>query len=144
MKQRANLESFVGKWNTTGKIIATANTSPADIKGYDTYEWLPGEFFLLHKVDVFMGPDREQSLEIIGYDETTNTYPMHFFDNHGNSGLMEGNLNDGVWTFLSPSMRFTGSFTDTGNKLSGIWEQSSDGAKWIPWMEISLIRLENA
>jgi len=141
MTQRANLEAFIGKWSTSGRVVATATTSAVQIKGYDTYEWLAGGFFLIHKVDVLMGSDHEESLEIISYDAASNTYPMHFFDNHGNSGLMEGNYNNGIWTFLSPSMRFTGTFSENGNKLSGVWEQSSDGTKWIPWMEVNLTKM---
>lgn len=142
MTQRINLEAFTGRWSTSGRVLATPTTSALEIKGFDTYEWLAGGFFLVHKVDVMLGTDHEESLEIIGYDETTDVYPMHFFDNHGNSGLMEGKLVGDVWTFLSRTMRFTGRFSKAGNKLSGKWEQSADGANWIAWMEINLSKIE--
>lgn len=92
MTQRSNLEAFIGKWRTSGEVVATATTSPIEIKGHDTYQWLAGGFFVIHKVDVLMGNDHEESLEIIGYDKVTDTYPMHFFDNRGNSGLNAGEL----------------------------------------------------
>lgn len=142
MTERSNLDAFIGRWNTSGRIVGTGTSTPIEINGYDTYEWLAGGFFIVHKVDVFVGTDRKESLEIIGYDEKTNTFPMHFFDNQGSSGLMQASFNNGVWTFLSPSMRFTGAFSENGTNLSGVWEQSNDGKNWIPWMEVILKRIE--
>ncbi len=65
---------------------------------------------------------------------------MFSFDHQGNAGRMQARLQDGTWIFEGPTMRFTGSFSEGGNTLSGIWEQSADGKNWQHWMEITLTR----
>jgi len=138
--KQAVLEPFVGLWNTTGLIKGNSGEPDIAINGTDVYEWLPGGFFLLHRVDVHMGEDRAQSIEIIGFDPAFNQYTMFSFDHLGNAGRMEARLQDGIWTFEGPTMRFTGSFSDKGNTLSGIWEQSDDDENWRHWMDIMLSR----
>ncbi|HYG38203.1 MAG TPA: DUF1579 family protein [Cytophagales bacterium] len=134
------LDAFVGKWNTIGHFQTDASEPLVTITGTDTYEWLPGGFFLLHRVDVQMGNEKNETLEIIGYDEKSNTYPMHYFDNKGNTGSMQANFDNGTWTFLGESMRFTGGFREEGKILSGIWEQSFNGTEWVPLMDIKLTK----
>lgn len=138
--QQALLEPFVGIWNTTGMIRGNAAGDGVPINGTDVYEWLPGGFFLLHRVDVHMGEERAQSIEVIGFDASLSQYTMHSFDNQGNAGLMHARLQDGTWIFEGPTMRFTGHFSDKGNILSGTWEQLANGQNWQPWMDITLTR----
>lgn len=140
--KQAVLEPFVGLWNTTGQIKGNSGEPDIPINGTDVYEWLPGGFFLLHRVDVHMGEERAQSIEIIGFDPAVDLYTMFSFDHQGNAGRMQARLQDGIWTFEGPTMRFTGHFNDKGNTLSGIWEQSADGKNWQHWMDITLTRAE--
>lgn len=79
------LNPFVGEWNTIGTIRATANSPEIKVSGTDTYEWLPGGFFLLHKVEVFVGIEKNETIEIIGFDLSSNCYTMQHYDNKGNS-----------------------------------------------------------
>src|ERR671918_1085387 len=104
------LDAFVGKWNTEGQMKESPFGPAGKIIGTDTYEWLAGGFFLLHRVDVRMGDQKNESIEIIGYDASTKTYPMHSFDSQGNSLVMEAELVDDTWSFTGESMRFTGVF----------------------------------
>ena len=41
---------FVGKWITQGTIRATEDAAASEMRAIDQYEWLPGSFFMLHKV----------------------------------------------------------------------------------------------
>ena len=134
------LNKFVGIWNTAGKIPASDTTPEIKIYGTDTYEWLPGEFFLLHKVDVFVGEDKNETIEIIGFDKQNNLYTMQHYDNKGNSGFMTAHCSDGVWTFLGENLRFTGGFKKHDKEFSGAWEQSSDGKNWTHFMDIKLTK----
>src|SRR5687768_5738743 len=88
------INKFVGRWNTEGRILPTATSPEIKISGTDSYEWLPGEFFLLHKVNVLVGDDKNQTLEIIGFDSAKNQYTMQHYDNKGNSGFMTGYFAD--------------------------------------------------
>ncbi|MGK6352980.1 DUF1579 family protein [Parapedobacter sp. DT-150] len=134
------LSKFVGRWNTVGKILATDTAPEIAISGTDTYEWLPGGFFLLHRVDVFVGDDENKTVEIVGYDHEQDNYTMRHYDNKGNSGLMNATYDDGHWTFLGDTLRFTGGFKRNDMEFSGIWEQTADGRTWTHFMDIKLTK----
>lgn len=135
------LDAFVGKWHTTGNMTAGDGKPDHEILGTDTYEWLPGGFFMMHKVDVIIGSEHVETTEIIGYDASTNNYMMHFFDNKGQSGLTYASVQDGIWTFASDTMKFTGRFSSDGNTMSGVWEQAHDKA-WEFLMNIKLTKVQ--
>lgn len=134
------LNKFVGRWNTEGIIPATDTTPTIKIFGTDTYEWLPGEYFLLHKVDVFVGDEKTETLEIIGFDEQTGKYTMQHYDNKGNSGFMTATCVDGVWTFIGETLKFTGEFKKEDKEFSGVWKRLMDGNNWTHFMDIKLTK----
>jgi len=137
-----HLKPFVGKWNTVGEIQASPYGPAGKIIGTDTYEWLPGGFFLVHRVDVHMGDQTNESIEIIGYDASTKTYPMHSFDSQGNHLVMQAGVVGDQWTFTGGSMRFTGTFSEDGKSISGKWEYLEDNSKWHHWMDVRLTKIE--
>ena len=65
-KHRA-LGVLAGKWITQDTIRATDDAASAEMRAIDRYEWLPGGFFMLHKVDALIGSTVSQSIEVIGY-----------------------------------------------------------------------------
>ena len=69
------------------------------ITGTDSYEWLPGGFFLLHHVDVTIGQQQVQALELTGaYDPATDSYTARAYANLGNITMMQARVDDqGVW-----------------------------------------------
>jgi hypothetical protein len=40
----------------------------------------------------------------------------------------------------SMTTRFTGTFSEDGNVITGHWELRGDGGDWRPWMDIALTR----
>lgn len=137
----ARLAPFVGTWRTEGRVLPTADTPPAEIIGTDSYEWLAGGFFLVHRVDVRMGGEPVEAIEIIGWDAESGTYSMRSYDNHGNEELMRMTERDGTWTVQGESARFTGAFSDGGGVLSGHWERR-EVDRWLPWMDVRLTRAD--
>lgn len=137
------LSVFVGKWNTEGQLRATPSNPAVKIIGTDIYEWLPGGFFLVHRVDVRMGDEEVKSVEIIGYDASSNIYPMRYFDNKGNSGTSQAIVRNGDWIFIGESERSTVTFSDNNNIITASWERLSDGSNWSPWMEVKLTRVKD-
>lgn len=130
------LQPFIGTWKTEGE------TRSGDIvSGTDTYEWFSGNFFLIHKVDVKMAGEQVTSMEVIGYDAATGKYPMHSYDNHGNTSVNQATENNGAWTFTGEKERGTFTFSKDGNVISGTWESSEDGKAWTPWMDIKLTKI---
>jgi hypothetical protein len=132
------LDKLVGRWNTTGKVLATADSAEKEIRGTDTYAWLPGDFFLLHTVDVRMGDEHNQTHEIIGYEKAKDFFFTHYFDNQGQSGAMIIMVREPLWVIHGGTLRFTGSFTLDDREFSGIWEQLDEDKNWLPLMEIKL------
>ena len=130
-----------GRWRTQGQTVATKDAPSIKIEGTDTYEWLPGGFFMIHRVDVRMGTDDAKTLEVIGYDVATNTYLTTFFDNLGNTGSYRATVHGDVWTFQGAADRATLTIRDRGNTMRAHWERTDDGVHWQDWMEISLTRL---
>lgn len=135
----ARLAPFVGRWNTAGQVLAGDSGPGFPFAGTDTYEWVPGGFFLLHRVDVRMGGDHVQALEIIGWDAEREVYLMRSYDSQGNTGQMQAVVRDGTWTFQGDAERFTGAFSHDGATLSGRWERR-EGERWLPWMDVRLTK----
>jgi hypothetical protein len=133
------LAPFVGRWATSGQVLASESGPAQEIVGVDEYQWFPGGFFLRHRVDVRIGGERVQALEIIGWDAERGAYFMRSFDSQGSAGLMHATVRDGTWTFEADTERFTGTFGDGGNTLSGRWERC-EGERWLPWMDVRLAK----
>lgn len=138
--EHERLAPFVGRWRTEGQVLATASAPAAEIIGTDSYEWVPGRFFLLHRVHVRIGGERVEAVEIIGWDGAGGRYFAHSFDSRGDAVTMHAVERDGVWTFTGDAERFTGGFGDGGETLSGTWERRED-SRWRPWMEVRLTRI---
>ncbi|WP_420128047.1 DUF1579 family protein [Longimicrobium sp.] len=138
--EHAALAPFIGRWRTSGQVLASGSAPALEIAGVDEYEWLPGGFFLLHRVDVRIGGEPARALEIIGWDAGRGTYFMRSFDDQGNAGEMQARVHaDGTWRFAGDTERFTGVFSDGGDTLTGRWERR-EGDEWLPWMDVHLTK----
>jgi Protein of unknown function (DUF1579) len=62
------LHLFVGTWNTEGETHASADAPAVKVAFVDTYEWVPGKFFLVHRANGQMGNEELNTIEFIGYD----------------------------------------------------------------------------
>jgi hypothetical protein len=109
----------------------------------DTYEWLPGRFALLHKVDARVGEAQVAGAEIIGWDPARGAYVTQDFGSDG-PNTYEASLAEEngalMWSTRSHSDRFEGTFSDDGSSIDGHWEQLDETGNWQPWMEITLTR----
>jgi hypothetical protein len=134
------LDALIGRWKTEG-WTTEAPRVPADrIDAIDTYERLPGGA-LLHLVDAQVGDRTVEGAEIIGYDPARAGYVTQYFGSDG-ANAYEASLvaDDGglVWTMRSEKDRFTGTFNDERNVITGHWEALDDDSNWQPWMDITL------
>lgn len=64
------------------------------------------------------------------------SYPPEF---RAEASLVE---EDGVlvWRMRSNADRFTGTFSDDGNTITGHWESLNGDSSWRPWMDVTLTR----
>ena len=53
--EHKRLEVFLGKWTGAGKSLASPYGPAGPVSSTDTYEWLPGGFFMAHHWDVKQG-----------------------------------------------------------------------------------------
>jgi hypothetical protein len=104
----------------------------------ETYEWLPGEFFLVHRFEGHVGDGAAGCIEIIGYDAQSQSYRTHTFYNNGLANEWRSHERDGTWTLAGDwhmqgkpvKVRCTTAFSDAGHTMRSTWQQSSDGSSW--------------
>jgi len=137
------LNAFVGVWDTEGTMNAGPSGQSVKFKATDTYEWLPGGHFLLHRFDADMPNGNVKGIEVIGYNQENKSYLVHSFDSVGNASVMQARIEKDTWTFIGENIRFTGGFSDKGKIFSGLWElRSGEGSSWQPWMDVRLRKVE--
>jgi len=150
------LGTLVGRWRSEGRVLGER---PVPITGTDIYEWLPGGFFLVHRVDVVIGQQRVQALELLGeYDPVTGSFTARAYDNLGNVTVMQARVDgQGVWRFtgsgdVAPvaqpaaagaggAVRSTLTVSADRSGMTARWERSDDGATWQPWMDMIFTRM---
>ncbi|WP_310417989.1 DUF1579 family protein [Chamaesiphon sp. OTE_8_metabat_110] len=130
------LNVFVGKWPTEGLSYGTGQSkenpydSPVRWIGAETYEWLPGGFFLVRHFNGQIGDLPMSGIETIGYDAVSQTYSSQIFDNYGRIHLGQRTIRDGVWSSsIGTEYRTTYTFRNDGNNLATHWEWL-DGDDW--------------
>jgi catechol 2,3-dioxygenase-like lactoylglutathione lyase family enzyme len=132
------LDVLIGRWKTEGRVIDSADR----IDAVDTYERLPGGA-LLHLVDARVGTQKIDGAEIIGYDPARASYVTQYFGSEGTNAY-EASLYTHeealVWTMRSDKDRFTGTFNDERDLITGHWEALDDDDNWQPWMHVTLTK----
>jgi hypothetical protein len=137
------LNQFSGIWHTEGEMKGSCSGQPAKFTATDSYEWLPGGYFLLHRFDADMPDGNVKGIEVIGYSQESNSYPMHSFDSLGRTSMMQARVEEDRWTFTGEDIRFTGRFLEIGTVFTGLWERHpGEGAAWQPWMKVRLRKVE--
>ena len=139
-----SLDVFIGTWNTEGRQLPGPVGPAAKVSAVETYEWLTGGSFLVHRFEGDVGGAEAACIEIIGRETADGTYPVHTYYNNGvaNEWLLQ--KGDGAWTLtgvwelagMSMNVRCTIVFSADGNTRTGKWEHSGDGAPWQTFWEV--------
>lgn len=136
------LQIFVGVWNTEGEIVGGPSGAAGKMTATDIYEWLPGGFFLVHRVDARMAGEPGRSLEIIGYDPGAQGYVSRSYDDQGVVLDFACSLEGKRWRITGATMRFDGEFSAGGTVLRGEWQQRGEDGSWTSWMRIRLTKAQ--
>jgi hypothetical protein len=142
--EHKKMGAFLGRWHTTGDLVATGSDSAARIDSIDTYEWYPGEFFLVHHADSRVGSSAIKSLEIIGFDPAKRCHFAPFFDSTGGFGTEEIRIDGNTWTWRGSNVmgakehRCIAVVGGDGRTIKARHEKSDDGKNWALWMDITL------
>jgi hypothetical protein len=123
-----SLEALVGTWTTE----ATHPIYPSRVvRGRSRFEWLEGGRFLIQR-SVTDHPEFPDALAVIGV--TDEQLCMHYFDSRGVYRVYAVSVDEGSWRFSRDapgfSQRFTGTFSDDGNIITGRSQLSEDGSTW--------------
>lgn len=140
---RQRLDALVGKW----KLEAVFPSEPPfTIQTDASFEWLDTEhFFLVYRAG---SPGSEAPVAhcIIGADDTMDSYTMLYSDSRGVARLYQMSIQDGVWRQWrdDPSFyqRFSATFSEDGNRITGSWENSEDGINWKHDFALTYTRVE--
>ena len=128
MTEPAALQPFVGEWSLAAHF---EHLPPAEETARVTFEWLPGQTFLVQRWEIPV-PEAPDGIAIIGADpDREGNYLQHYFDSRGVARVYKMSFEGGVWKLwrdepdFSPldfSQRFTGTFGEDGKTISGAWE----------------------
>jgi hypothetical protein len=138
----ARLGVFIGDWSIEARFPGhePAPSGPAGRgpMARSRFEWALGGQFLLQHTEVPV-PEAPDSLAIVGADPRTGGYIQHYYDARGVVRLYAMGFAGGVWTLTRESpdfspldfrQRFTGTFSEDGNTITGAWEKCPDGGEW--------------
>ena len=132
------LNALVGGWTTEATHPAYPS---AVVPGRAAFEWLEGEQFLIERSQAEHA-DFPDALAVIGIPD--DRLVMHYFDSRGVYRLYEMSLSDGGWRWWRDapgfSQRFTGTFSQDGDTIAGVWEVSTDNSSWTNDLEIAYRR----
>jgi hypothetical protein len=139
------LDAFVGKWHMEGQQIAGSAGPAASISAIQTYEWLAGGQFLIHRFEGHIGDAEAACIEIIGFDAERRCYRAHSFYNNGQTNVWDIDERDDEWRVLGDwnagdrqmKVRCTIRFEDDGRTMNSKWEHSTDGTKWQTFWDVS-------
>ena len=138
----ARLDVFVGEWVLEARFPGDQPTPPDAARdglvARSRFEWALDRQFLLQRTEIPV-PEAPDSLTIVSTDPETGGYTQHYYDSRGVMRLYAMSLADGVWTLTRESpdftplnfrQRFTGTFSQDGNTISGAWETGHDIGEW--------------
>jgi hypothetical protein len=130
----ARLDVFVGEWVVEARFPA----GPLPPQARSRFEWVLDGRFLLQRIEIPVS-EAPDGLMIVSADLETGGYTQHYYDSRGVVRLYAMTFGDGVWTLTRESpdftpldfrQRFTGTFSDDGNTISGAWETRHDSGEW--------------
>jgi len=143
------LNVFAGKWKMEGDQFASDFGPGAKVSGIEDFEWLPGEKFLVHRLEGKLGDNDMAFIEIIGYDAAKQTCSIDTFYNNGIK--KSWNLHEthpGTWVITGDwphkdkvaKVRSTIKFSDDGKSNTAKWESLS-GETWQPFWDLKAVKI---
>jgi hypothetical protein len=124
------LEPLVGEW-TLEASWPSGEQWPGG--GTVTFEWLPSGAHLVERGTVAL-PEAPDNVSIIGCDGANGKYVQLYSDERGVCRVYEMSIGDGEWKLWRDgdpfSQRFTGTFSEDGNTITGRWEIAEDGINY--------------
>jgi len=126
------LEPLVGEWILEAKW-PDGKLWPGG--GRVTFEWHPSGAHLVQRGTAEL-PEAPDNISIIGCDAANGTYVQLYSDERGVCRVYQMTIGNGEWRLWREgepfSQRFTATFTDGGNMITGRWEIAEDFTNYTP------------
>jgi hypothetical protein len=118
------LDRLVGRWRMEGNLVGS---DEKNIRGETEFRWLTGGLFLEQRVRIdFMGLQID-SVELIGYDPETDTFPSTVYSNFSPDPLPYR------WDVRGDSVTITVSYGQLDATFTGYWrEDGTFSGGWRP------------
>lgn len=137
------LRPLVGKWHTEGKQFEGPFGPASAFAAVETFEWLEGGHFLVHRMDGHFGARPAACVDIWGLNDERQLFCQTYY-NDGKSNTWQVQASghaltlNGSWakgTGPALRVRYTAQVIEEGNTLEGKWEHSRDGQEWTTFLE---------
>lgn len=141
------LDFLVGTWKLTGTTVAGPMGPPAELSGTETFEWMAGGYFLVHRWDGLFAHGQDTMVdagyEFFDYDPETGKYRSHFFNSGGpydpRDSHYEGDFDGNALVLVGPA-RFVRRHEDDDTIRYDCDFRGGDGS-WTPFMHAKLTRI---
>lgn len=135
------LDKFVGEWT----LEATPPGGPPwSGGGRAWYAWHDSGMFLIERSTVEL-PEAPDGTAIIGCDAANGTYTQLYSDERGVCRVYQMSLSGNTWKLWREgapfAQRFTGTFSDDGNTITGRWEVMEEGKPWRTDFDLTFTRV---
>ena len=143
-KALEEMEVLVGEW-TLAAVPPSGDPWPGE--AHATFEWLADSDrrLLLERTMIEM-PEAPNAVCVIGCDAANGTYHQLYTDERGVCRVYEMSIGNGEWKLWRDgepfSQRFTASFGDDGNTITGRWEIAEDGTNYTTDFDLVLRRVD--
>ena len=122
---------LIGNWNVQGEQFALDERPEEKIRWTESFAWLEGKFFMIHKVDGHVGAAEFTCTEILANEE------IHSFYNHGRHQVWTHWFEEDRWMIQgiwrehgNIHVRCTSRFVGPDRRES-IWERSTVKDGWV-------------
>ena len=118
------LNRFVGTWSMEGHLVGSDETT---IRGETMFRWVAGGFFLEQNVKIDFGGLQIDSVELIGYDPETDTFPSTVYSNFSLEPLPY------KWEVQGDEVTISVSYGPLDSTFTGAWrEDGTFSGGWRP------------
>ena len=139
---RSRMNRLVGTWRSQGRVVGGGEHEGEEWRGFDIYEWFPGEQHMVHRVDVDIFGGRKEALEFFTPRAgSSNSFDQTSFDAAGTIERGVGSFDaEGRYHNDAEGARAVVTFHD-GNSMSAHWELRQEDGNWVEWMDVSFTRI---
>lgn len=130
-EQMGYLYAFEGRWRVEGKNFPVGpDRLLADVRGEESYEWLPGKFFMKGAWSHRFDGGCHEGMSIIQFLENRQRLASRNFDNLGFEKTYLLERYDTIWKFLGDAQRAVRIFGADGDSFEEIWEVRGENGEW--------------